>query len=201
MKNNTLIMSTAAALLLLTNLAMAGGDIDPQEPQITLPEIMDDPMTDNYFYTGLAYSYMKMNDDTRDKKVTGNAITALAGYKFHQYFAVEGRYTATLGDLRANNTDNNWDMSNIALYLKPQYAFNQVTLYGLLGYGQVTFDDGSSHSEDGFQWGIGANFAATDTVDVFVDYTRLYDENGFDDILGNNDIAVDSINVGVSYNF
>jgi len=201
MKNNNLIISAATALLLLTNVAMAGGDIDPQEPQITLPDIMDEPIMDNYFYAGLAYSYMKMNNDTLDKKVTGHGITALAGYKFHQYMAVEGRYTATLSDLRANNIDNNWDMSNVALYLKPQYAFNQVTLYGLLGYGQVTFDDGSSHSEDGFQWGVGANFAASDTVDVFVDYTRLYDDNGFDDILGNNDISVDSVNVGVSYNF
>ncbi len=196
-----ILTSTVAGLLLLSTFSMAGGDIDPQEPEITMPEVMAEPITDNYFYTGLAYSYMKMNDDTLDKKVTGNAITALAGYKFHQYFAIEGRYTATLGDLRANNTDNDWDMTNIALYLKPQYAFNQVALYGLLGYGQVDFDDGTSHTEDGFQWGLGANFAATDMIDVFIDYTRLYDGDGFDDILGNNDIAVDSINVGVTYNF
>ncbi|HFQ61010.1 MAG TPA: hypothetical protein ENK39_01750 [Epsilonproteobacteria bacterium] len=92
-------------------------------------------------------------------------------------------------------------MSNIALYLKPQYALNQVTLYGLLGYGQVKLDDGATHSENSFQWGLGANFSATDTIDVFVDYTRLYDDNGFDDLSPANDFSVDTINVGVSYNF
>jgi len=195
------IKSTTVALMLATSFAMAGGDIAPQEPQITLPEVMDEPIIDNYFYTGLAYTYMKMENDTRNDKITGNAITALAGYKFHPYLAIEGRYTATVGDVRANGTDNNWDMSNIALYLKPQYALNQVTLYGLLGYGQVELDDGVTHTENGFQWGIGANFAATDSIDVFVDYTRLYDDNGFDDLSPNNDFSVDNINVGVSYNF
>jgi opacity protein-like surface antigen len=195
------IKSTTVALMLATSFAMAGGDIAPQEPQITLPEVMDEPIIDNYFYTGLAYTYMKMENDTRNDKITGNAITALAGYKFHPYLAIEGRYTTTLGDVRAHGTDNNWDMSNIALYLKPQYALNQVTLYGLLGYGQVELDDGVTHTENGFQWGIGANFAATDSIDVFVDYTRLYDDNGFDDLSPNNDFSVDNINVGVSYNF
>ena len=195
------ILTTATSLLLISSFALAGGDIDPQEPEITMPEVMGEPITDNYFYVGLGYSFMKMLNDTQDKKVTGNAITALAGYKFHQYLAVEGRYTATLGDLRANNTDNNWDMSNIALYLKPQYALNQVSLYGLLGYGQVDFDDGSSHTEDGFQWGIGANYAVSEMIDIFADYTRLYDGDGFDNILGTDDISVDSINIGVTYNF
>lgn len=197
---NKITHSTLAALLLST-FAMAGGDIDPIEPQVSIPEVMTEPMIDNNFYVGLGYSAMKMEDDTADKKITGNAITALAGYNFHQYFAVEGRYSATLGDLRANNTDNDWDMSNIALFLKPQYAINELKLYGLLGYGQVTLDDGTSHSEDGFQWGVGANYAATDEIDVFIDYTTLYDDGGFDQFVLNNDIYVDSINVGVNYNF
>jgi len=196
-----LLTTTATSLLLFTSLALAGGDIDPQEPEINLPEMMDETISDNYFYAGLAYSHMRMDDDTFNKKVTGNALTALAGYKFHQYLAVEGRYTATLGDLRANNTDNDWDMTNIALYLKPQYALNQITLYGLLGYGQVDFDNGTSHTEDGFQWGVGGNFAASEMIDIFVDYSRLYDGDGFDDILGTNDTSVDSVNVGVNYNF
>ena len=196
-----LLTTTAAALLLLTNFSYAGGDIAPQEPEMTIPEVMDTPVSDNYFYAGLAYSYMDMNDDTLNTDITGNAVTFLAGYKFHQYLAVEGRYSLSVSDLDVDGTDRSWDMSNVALYLKPQYSFSQVTVYGLLGYGEVTLDNGPSHSEDGFQWGLGASYAATDSIDVFVDYTRLYDDNGFDSFTANNDIVFDSVTVGVNYNF
>jgi opacity protein-like surface antigen len=195
-----LLTTTATALLILTNFSYAGGDIAPQEPQIDI-EVMEAPSNNGSFYLGLGYSYMQMDDDTINTDITGNAITALAGYKFLPYLAVEGRYSATLGDLSVDDIDRSWDMSNIALYLKPQYTFNQVSVYGLLGYGEVTLDNGSSHSEDGFQWGLGASFAATDDIDVFVDYTRLYDDDGFDSFTANNDIVFDSITVGVNYNF
>jgi len=197
-----LLSTTAAALLLLTNFSYAGGDIAPQEPEVTMPDVMDEPVvSDNYFYAGIGYSYMDMNDDTLDTDITANAATFLAGYKFHQYLAVEGRYSLSVSDLDVEGVDRSWDMSNVAIYLKPQYAFEQVTVYGLLGYGEVTLDNGTSHSEDGFQWGLGASFSATENIDVFVDYTRLYDDNGFDTFTANNDIIFDSVNVGVNYKF
>ena len=196
-----LLTTTAIALLLLTNLSYAGGDIAPQEPEITMPDVMAEPISDNYFYVGLGYSYMTMDDDTLNTDITGNAVTFLAGYKFYQYLALEGRYSLSVSDLDVDGTDRGWDMSNIALYLKPQYSFSQVTVYGLLGYGEVTLDNGPSHSEAGFQWGLGASYAATENVDLFVDYTRLYDDNGFDNFTANNDIVFDSVTVGVNYNF
>ena len=196
-----LLTTTAIALLLLTNLSYAGGDIVPQEPEMTIPEVIDTPVSDNYFYTGLAYSYMDMNNDTLDTDITGNAVTFLAGYKFYQYLAVEGRYSLSISDLDVEGIDRSWDMSNVALYLKPQYSFDQVTVYGLLGYGEVTLDNGRSYVEDGFQWGLGASYEATDTIDLFVDYTRLYDDNGFDTFTANNNIIFDSVTVGVNYKF
>jgi len=195
------LLTTVTTLLLLTHLSYAGGDIAPQEPELTMPELIDNIVSDNYLYAGLGYSYMNMNDDTRNTDISGNAVTFLAGYKFHQYLAVEGRYSLSLSDLDVDGTDRSWDMSNIALYLKPQYSFNQVTVYGLLGYGEVTLDNGSSYSEDGFQWGLGASYAATENIDIFVDYTRLYDDNGFDTFTANNDIIFDNVTVGVNYNF
>jgi len=91
-------------------------------------------------------------------------------------------------------------MSNIVLYLKSQYTFNQFSVYGLLGYGEVTLDNGSNRPENSFQWGLGTSFVATDNIEVFVDYTRLYDDD-FDSFTANNDIAFDSVTVGVNYNF
>jgi len=197
-----LLTSTAAALMLLTNFSYAGGDIAPQEPEMMVPEVIDTPVaSNNYFYAGLGYSYMNMNDDTLNTDITGNSATLLAGYKFHQYLSVEGRYSFSVSDLDVEGIDRSWDMSNVALYLKPQYSFDQVTVYGLLGYGEVTLDNGTSHSEDGFQWGLGASFAATENIDVFVDYTRLYDDSGFDTFTANNDIIFDSVTLGVNYKF
>ena len=196
-----ILKTTVTTLLLLTNLSYAGGDIAPQEPEMSIPDVMEETVSDNYFYAGLAYSYMDMNDDTLNTDITGNAVTFLAGYKFYQYLAVEGRYSLSVSDLDVDGTNKNWDMSNVALYLKPQYAFNQVTVYGLLGYGEVTLDNGTSYSENGFQWGLGASYSATDAIDLFVDYTRLYDDNGFDTFTANNDIVFDSVTVGVNYKF
>lgn len=199
------ITTSTVALLLLSTFAMAGGDIAAtQEPEVTVPMMVEESSPTN-FYAGLGYSYMTMNDDTAGIDITGNAITVLVGYNFYRHLAIEGRYTTTLGDLNVDNgrtdVDESWDMSNVALYLKPKYTMDKFTLYGLLGYGQVTLDDGTSYSDDGFQWGVGAHFAATDKIDVFVDYTRLYDDDGFDTLTVNNDISVDSINIGVNYNF
>ena len=195
------ITTSTIAFALLSTFAMAGGDIAPMEPQLNMPEMLEEPVSDTNFYLGLGYSYIKMQDDTLNNEITGDAITAIIGYNLHRHLALEGRYSATLGDLSTDAGDQSWDMSNVALYLKPQYSINQIKLYGLLGYGQVTLDNGASHSEDGFQWGLGASFAATDTVEVFVDYTSLYDDDGFDDFTLNNEIYTDSITIGINYNF
>ncbi len=192
------ITTSAVALLLIGTFAVAGGDIDPVEPEITTPEVIETEPILTGFYAGLGYSFMKM--DTDPGEITGHAITLLAGYDFHEYLAVEGRYSATLSDLRAHNADQDWDMSNIGIYLKPKYSVDRFTLYGLLGYGQVTFDNGTEYPEDGFQWGLGASVMATDNIDVFVDYTRLYDDDGFDTFTI-SDVTVDAVNVGVNYKF
>ena len=194
------ITNTIAALTLFSGVAFAGGDIDPVEPQLDIP-VMEEPIGDNNFYLGLGYSYLQMDNAGASGDVTGNAITALVGYNFHQYIAVEGRYTATIGDLDVDSGPDNGDISNIALYLKPQYSVDNFKLYALLGYGQVSFDNGTTdYSENSFQWGLGASFAATENLEVFVDYTRLYDDDDFDGLIS-QDITVDAITVGVNYNF
>jgi len=192
---------TTTLYILFSNLAFAGGNIDLLEPEIAIAENLEQAISENYFYTGLAYSYMKMNDDTLNTDITGNAISILAGYKFYRYLSLEGRYSTTLGDVNVDNIDKDWDITNLALYLKPQYSLNELTLYGLLGYGHTTLDNGTKHSENAFQWGLGANFSATEDIEVFIDYTRLYDDNGFDSLSTDNDTCFDSVNVGISYNF
>jgi len=198
-----MIKLSALTLLLSSTLAMAGGDLTSVEPAIEIPEVQVEATK---FYVGLGYSCMQMGLDTPDLEVKSMlALSATAGYNFNEYLSIEGRYTMNLDDLSVRNwntdVDRDWDMSNIALYLKPQYTMNNVSIYGLVGFGQTTLDDGTSYSETGFQYGLGLSTKVTETVSLFVDYRRLYDDSDFDGSAVDRDVAVNSFTVGANYNF
>ncbi len=170
-------------------------------------------------YVGIGYSYINTNMQTvaygynDEADIQGDGITLLAGYNFNKYIAVEGRYSRTLGDLSFdassggfnNGVDFDGDMSNIALYLKPMYLSGKVTIYGLLGLGQVKLEDDSfagDDSESSFQWGLGISFAGGEHLDIFMDYTRFYeDAGGFGNDTSEIDFIVDAFNFGLAYRF
>lgn len=200
------IKLSAVALLLTSTLAIAGGDIAPVEPVVEIPEVVKTAPAHNGFYAGLGYSCMQMTYDNPDLDIRAmSSISATAGYNFNPFLAVEARYTASLSDLNVKDwqtdIDESWDMSNIGLYLKPQYSINRFALYGLLGFGQTTFDNGTSYSASGIQYGVGMNVMATDNIDVYLDYRRLYDDTDFDGIAPTSDIAVNSFTLGANYHF
>ncbi|RUM72778.1 MAG: porin family protein [Sulfurovum sp.] len=198
---------TLSALLITSSVAMAGGDIAPVEPVVETPQVTEAPAPAlNGFYAGLGYSCLQMGLDTPDVDIKAmSGISLTAGYEINPYLAVEGRYTVNVGDINYKtwniDEDKSWDLSNIGLYLKPKYTYNQFGLYGLLGYGQVTFDNGTSYSEAGLQYGAGVNMMATDNIEVYADYRRLYDDTGFDDYVQNRDVAVNSFTFGANYHF
>lgn len=210
------LIISASILGLMSNVLYAGGDIAPvvvDEP--TTAASM--PLLNNDFYVGLGYAQMTMKNKTQDLKVVGNTYVLSLGYNINEYLAIEGRYNAALGDVRSHDIDVSWDMSNIALYLKPQYTVDNtdLTVYGLFGYGQTELDNsdygvstnlfqwgsGTSHTESGFQWGVGAKYAVTDDFDVYADYTSLYDDDGFDAISNTDSVTAENVTVGVLYKF
>jgi hypothetical protein len=181
----------------------------------------------NKAYVGMGYSYVRFQDELRylsqkdDIDFTGNAITLLAGYDFNQYIGLEGRYSRTVGDVSISDISvgyslNGMDvpvpgadfdgyMQNAAIYVKPMYATPKVSIYGLLGYGQVKMDannESSGFSENDLQWGFGASFSSGEHLNIFVDYIRLYGEK--EHLFGHDfgaSIQVDSFNAGVAYKF
>lgn len=196
------------ALIALGTFAVAGGDVTPVEPVVEA-ETVDE----SGFYAGVAYSYMQFGFDEEYNTwdyASGNAYTLLAGYGFNKYIAVEGRYSATVGDLTATYRDSldlsdrdfDGEITNLAIYLKPMYPVGGVTLYGLLGYGTLKYaQEGTEIEDSSFQWGVGASVDVFDSVDVFVDYVSLYDDKGFDSCCPEEDMGAYSINVGVTYKF
>jgi opacity protein-like surface antigen len=185
MKKATLSIIAAAAM---STFAFAGGDLTPVEPVVETPVIVEEPST-GAFYVGAGYSWINADSDNHGEH-DGDEVLLLAGYNFNPYIGVEARY--------AGFTDS---MENYGFYLKPQYPITDAAkVYALLGYGETTHDYvNGEHSGDGFQWGLGANYAMTESIGVFVDYTNLFDDSGFGGYTG--DVTVDSVNVGVTYTF
>jgi opacity protein-like surface antigen len=106
-------------------------------------------------------------------------------------------------DVPSDVTVDSW-----GLYVKPMYPVTDAfDIYALLGYGatDVEFDlDGGgsiSTDADGFSWGLGASYAFTDNVAMFIDYTSVID--GEDATIGGEDyeLSTDTVNFGVNYQF
>ena len=209
--------SSIVAALAVSTFAFAGGDIAPVEPEVNVPEVVE---STGSFYVGLGYSYMNLNHSGYDlfpgatspspvaeSDFTADSLLLLAGYNFNQYIGIEGRYTMNIGDITYDNgayeADYNGDLTNMAAYLKLMYPVGALNVYGLLGYGETTYEHSfyGDQSESGFQWGIGANYAFTENIGMFVDYTRMYDDTGFDTVYTPADVVVDAISVGVTYTF
>ena len=223
MKN---IVLSAVAVLAMSSFAVAGGDIAPvEEPMVVEPVI-----TDSGFYLGLAYSYMTAESiDTEYYPNTTVVTTFLddsvssamiqAGYKFNSYVAVEGRYwfggtTDSVLVPGYNDVFAEADIDSWGIYVKPMYPVTDAfDIYALLGYASSTYDvivtQGNVKATvnndidyDGFSWGLGASYAFTDNVAVFVDYVSLYDDKtDFADASGNQEDTLSTWNFGVTYQF
>jgi len=152
-------------------------------------------------YLGMGYAFMKKYNKDQQNKVVGHGVTAKIGYEIKDVVSIEGRYGQTMGDIRAHNKNNTWQLTNMALYLKPQYQVDTITLYALLGYGKSEFDDGTVHNEAGFQWGFGADFQMADHLSLFIDYINMYSNQGFDTINKSQDIYLHNVNMGFTRTF
>ncbi len=202
MKNFTLLI---VAVMAMSSFAIAGGSIAPvEEPAVVVEPA---PVDDSGFYMGLAYSYVTAEVDDTEK---GNAYTLLVGYNFNQYIAIEGRYGQTFGDMDVDDVSNTLgncvgdcerEVTYASLYVKPQYPVTEsFSIYALLGYGEVTARE---TSDDGFQWGLGANYMITENAGIFIDYTSLYNDD-LDNVIssGNTfDSQITSTNIGFTYSF
>jgi len=205
MKKNVL---SIVSILALSGLSYAGGDMTTiVEPVIEIPEVITN---ESGPYLGLGLGNVKIKDDQTNEEISATSITLQAGYQYNAYLAIEGRYAFSLGgsDYDAGifsglGADYDGDVYSWGIYAKPMYSFDTLTLYGLLGYGGVILEDldGGDSTENGFQWGIGASYAFTEQVSLFVDYVVLYDDKGFDNRAVNDDINAYTWTVGVSYKF
>ncbi len=195
------------SIMALSGLSYAGGSIAPviDEP-IVVPELV---ASNSAFYVGLGFGQSTINDDTTSEEFSSTNFMIQAGYQYNQYIAIEGRYGFGFDtDYDQGNTngmtDYDGDIENWGIYLKPMYPITEeFDIYALLGYGGVALTDiaGGDAYESGFQWGLGAQYAVTESISVFADYVKLYDDTGLDYRALLDDIDSDTWTIGVSYKF
>jgi hypothetical protein len=158
-------------------------------------------------YIGIAYTYISGSDDFIVNRVPGSAdisadaVTINAGYDFNQFIAAEIRYTGTMNDVNFNSLNTGKGLSNIAGYIKPQYRNGTGTLYGLLGYGKVTFGEGDDNA---FQWGVGFSFDFENSTSLYFDYIRMYDDAttySIGAVPVYENLTLDTFTFGISYRF
>ncbi len=192
------------AIVAMSGVIYAGGDVAPIE------EVAEVPVVDeSAFYIGMGVGYTAFDNSFTSEEINNNTLMLQAGYKYNRYIALEGRYSFGFNtDYDAGNIVNplnvyTGDVSNWGVYVKPMYPIGDFSLYALLGYGGVQLQDllGGDAYETGFQWGLGASYAFTESISLFVDYVSLYNDTGFDYVAQNADIDVDTWTLGVSYKF
>ena len=203
------------AALSLGSFALAGGDLAPAP-------VMEPDNSGIYF--GIGYSYLKTDYNTAyydggqhfdddNGEYSSNAGLFVLGYQYNQYLAFEGRYTYKFDKFEShtNNESGEYTLSNLGLYLKPQYSIGDFSLYALVGYGWTMVEEEDDEldideTKGGFQWGVGAAYALSEHTSVFVDYTQLADSDELK-YLDNGDGWIDkfedlyTINVGMTYKF
>jgi opacity protein-like surface antigen len=226
MKN---IVLSAVAVLAMSSFAVAGGDIAPVEEPVV---VVEEAVSTGNFYLGLAYGAANF-DNTYTEEYNGGITPSIpnpatngtqdwdystvmlqAGYNFNKYIAIEGRYWFGLDEGITDPFGDNADLSidTWGIYVKPQYPVTEAfNIYALLGYASsdaaVEYADGDTHdfdNVDGFSWGIGASYAFTENISIFVDYVDMYnDDNSYDDgdWTYTDDITLSTVNFGVTYNF
>ena len=227
---------SVATILAMSTFAVAGGDIAPVEPVV---EAVAPSADESGFYVGIAYGMADVEADGTVTYMEGSTVVngpddytyeqeddafmLQAGYTINKYFSIEGRYWTSVsdGDWTATTTDNTTVINSSGsdsefeawgLYVKPMYPLTEeLDLYALLGYGNVTLSDsgGDWFDENSFQWGIGASYALTDNLSLFADYVNMYSDSdhwtepaaqGFYYDYG-VDTDIYTVNVGLTYKF
>ena len=198
------ITMSLVSIMALSTFAIAGGDVE-----VIVEPILEPAVDNSAFYIGLGLGQGYVNNGGTSEEMKATALMLQAGYQFNEYIALEGRYTFGMSmDYAPGNTgylssDYDGDFSSWGIYVKPMYPIGDFSVYALLGYGGVMLSklEGGDAYEGGFQWGLGAQYAVTESIIVFTDYVKLYDDTGFDYRAQDKDMDSNTWTVGVSYKF
>ena len=156
-------------------------------------------------YFGAQYSQQSVDDADWDFGL----VSGVAGYKFNDIFAIEGRLGVGVQDEEYSGA-----LTRVKLGIDNSYSvlgkaswplLETLSVYGIAGFNKTKYDinindeDGildDSHSEDGLIYGAGAELRITSNLSINFEYAVL-PELGDDE----DNLDVDSLSTGITYRF
>lgn len=167
------------------------------------------------FYVGGQYNKttLEEKDSGYSVSVDFGSLSALAGYQFNDYFAVEARLGTGIND-KSFSEDGYKETFGVnlqtMLVAKARYQLsNEFSVFALAGYSKTEFEykeTGPSYSFSekdsltGLALGIGGEFRFANNFAVNVEYVMLPDET-FRDGPYSFKLEANNLSVGVNYYF
>ncbi|GAB57732.1 porin family protein [Rheinheimera nanhaiensis] len=167
------------------------------------------------FYVGGQYNKttLEEKDSGYSVSVDFGSLSALAGYQFNDYFAVEARLGTGIND-KSFSEDGYKESFGVnlqtMLVAKARYQLSsEFSVFALAGYSKTEFEykeTGPSYSFSekdsltGLALGIGGEFRFANNVAVNVEYVMLPDET-FRDGPYSFKLEANNLSVGVNYYF
>jgi len=140
-----------------------------------------------------------------DKKGKPTLISALSGYNFNEFFAIEGRIGKTLSSGDVSKTDffyaAEMDVDTFyGLYGKLSLNISDsLKLFAVVGHTKgefsLTFSNGDKvefEKESDFSHGFGLNYTISEGSSINVEYMQYFDKENID---------VNGISIGYNYHF
>ena len=197
------------AIAALSTLSFAGGDINPvtvfeqepvkvpvepvkpePKPEVVAPVV---PAAKNFYVAGgLTDIAVRAYNDTanlftdKDNQDRQLGLTGRIGYDFMEYLGAELRGTYGI------SKDAGTKFKQIGGYLKPNYDLTDtLNLYGLVGLSKT--NAAGIATKSGLSYGLGLDYAISDTLSVFTDVVNYLDKSKQPSQLG--------LTLGAAYRF
>lgn len=220
MKKN--ILSSVAALAMVSTLSQAGGVFIAPPAEVLTPEpvVMNSPSP---IYIGLGALWGRYNgscgsasSDCEYEDATYGALGRL-GVDINQYFGLEARILGSFLDVDENGGE---ELQHVGLFVKPMLPLGEdISVYGLIGYGWTQTKAGKYLTEiddDGLSIGVGFEIDFSDMEEdreSDVDYRGTFDGQGdqekgfglfvdYQRLLIKKDVPeMDVVSAGITYDF
>ncbi len=200
------VVSFFAAMAIVTAANAGKNTMPPPSEPIPVPAAITAIPLGLYLGGGLTYSKAECKCSPIDLakgvkyqpqfKSTTYGVNLKAGYEYNEFIGLEAKYIYTPWG------DKDRTLKHYGIYLKPSYPITEnLDIYALLGYGKTDCET-LKKAQNGFAWGVGANYTIKkkiegkkDGLGVYVEYLRPLKKTG------NKDIKIDMVNAGVQYNW
>lgn len=189
----------AAPLAFASTFAAAGGLAEPVvAPAPTpIPVAAPTPVGSDWtgFYGGLSLGYGDIDADGVSGDFEGATFGGHIGYNYDLGNIVLGAELEAIGSNDFENDESGLELDNVLrAKVRAGYDAGAYLPYITAGYAQASVSD---DEDDGYFYGIGVDYAFTDTITVGGEY--LVHE--FEDFNDGGDVTADTFGLRVSYNF